>query len=287
MKNQDFLPLDPKKLISLWDMIEFIRWEFGAAHDRVLYCLNRFLSLASKSDQKGTVTSEEKSALLGAVKEAKRQCRQLNLDHSLEIIRQIEQDFFHTSAAPFYQQIGTQFRLLWNAMSSDMSERKFVFIPKENEDYFFNESLFPDSVYDAFPDDHDELNDAGHCMAVDLNDAAAFHLLRIVEIGLRGIARNLKIKIPKTPLDYAGWKDVVNRIDKKLEEKIPKARGPKQVAALKFQQDLLADFKAFEVARNEVMHGRSRYSKPQAIGLFDRVRDFMRRVAVAIIAAPR
>lgn len=287
MKTASILPFQPQKLISLWDMIEFLRWELEAAHNKVLFWQKRLLDFASKSDQKGTITSEEKTAILGILLDAKRQCEKLELTHSLETIRQINQDFYHSAAKPLYQQVGTQFRSLWNTMSSEISERKFVFIPKENEDYFFNESLYPDSVYDAFPDAHDELNDSGHCMAVDLNDAAAFHLLRIVEIGLRGIARNLKVKIPKTPLDYAGWKDVVNRIDKKLEEKIPKARGPKQVAALKFKQDLLADFKAFEVARNEVMHGRSRYSKPQAIGLFDRVRDFMRRVAIAIIAAPR
>jgi hypothetical protein len=256
-------------------------------HASVLLWQETLLHSAAKSDQKGKITTEERAGIIASLDEAKIQCHKLELANSLHIIGQIKNDLFNPNAAPFYLQIGTQFRALWNAMESDISDKKFVFISKENEDYFFNESLFPDAVYDAFPDDHDELNDAGHCMAVDLNDAAAFHLLRIVEIGLRGIARNLKIKIPKTPLDYAGWKDVVNRIDKRLEEKIPKARGPKQAAALKFQQDLLADFKAFEVARNEVMHGRSRYNKPQAIGLFDRVRDFMRRVAVAIITAPR
>jgi len=80
-------------------------------------------------------------------------------------------------------------------------------------------------------------------------------------------------------LDYAGWKSVVKEIDDKLTAKIPKARGAKQQSALKFKHDLLVDFKSFEVLRNEIMHGRSHHNEPEAIGLLDRVRNFMQRLA--------
>jgi len=51
-----------------------------------------------------------------------------------------------------------------------------------------------------------------------------------------------------------------------LEFKIPKVRGHKKSSALKFKQDLLADFSAFGVLRTEVMHGRSHHNEKQAIG---------------------
>lgn len=98
-------------------------------------------------------------------------------------------------------------------------------------------------------------------------------------MGLRELARSLRAKIKKTPLDYAGWKSVVDAIDNKLTAKIPKARGPKQTSALKFKHDLLADFKAFEVLRNEVMHCRWHCNPKEAEGLFIRVRAFMQRLA--------
>jgi hypothetical protein len=274
-----FLPLSPRKLISLWDMNEYLRCHFEDAHRGVLRWQNKLLDSAAKSDQKGTITSDERRGILATLEEAKAECRELELANSLHIIFQIKNDFHHPNAAPLYQQVGTQFRSLWNAMSSDISEQKFVFIPKKNEEYFFNENLWADAVYEVFHQAQDELNDVGHCLALDLYDAAVFHLMRVVEIGLRELAGNLNVKTKKTPLDYAGWDGVVKAINDKLESKIPKARGPKKSAALKFKQDLLADFKSFEVARNEIMHCRKRYDEKEAIGVFGRVHDFMERLA--------
>lgn len=86
-------------------------------------------------------------------------------------------------------------------------------------------------------------------------------------------------KLAKAPLDYAGWKAVVSEIDEKLSEKMSKSRGAKQSKELKFKHELLVDFRAFEFTRNEIMHGRSHYNEQEAIGLYNRVGEFMIRLA--------
>jgi len=187
---------------------------------------------------------------------------------------------------PYSRNYSEVFTILQDLRRSFICELMVVhlaFIPGDKLKFFEVEDLFGESVYENFKSARDDIKAAGNCIAADLHDAAVFHLLRVVEIGLRELGRNLGIKkIAKAPLDYAGWQKVVNEIDGKLSSKIPKARSSKQSAALKFKHDLLADFKAFEVSRNEIMHGRGHYNGPEAIGLFDRVREFMQRLANAI-----
>ncbi|MGO8836325.1 MAG: hypothetical protein ACLQAH_08480 [Limisphaerales bacterium] len=181
-----------------------------------------------------------------------------------------------------FQVIESELQGLQNAIDVELAHRKFAYIPTQKADFFEQDALLGESVSKAFPSAQADIKDAGNCLAADLHTAAAFHLMRIVEIGLREFAQKLKIKISKTPLDYAGWKSVVQAIDAKLSAKIPKARGPKQAQALQFKHDLLADFKSFEMKRNEIMHCRWRCNEGEAMGLFVRVRDFMQRLAARI-----
>lgn len=162
-------------------------------------------------------------------------------------------------------------------------DSRFVFpVAEYCHRYWPKRPLFGKRVDDAIPSAREDLKEAGKCIAFELHTAAVFHLMRVVEFGLRELARTMKVKIPETPLDYAGWKSVVGGIETKLQAKIPKARGPKQAKALQFKNDLMADFKAFELRRNEIMHCRWRCNPREAMGLFDRVDEFMRRVALRI-----
>lgn len=186
--------------------------------------------------------------------------------------------------------LNTEFEEIQNLIKFELDETPVVIIPKEKAKYFEkdgDDSLFGKSVYENFPAMREDIKNAGNCLAVDLHDGAIFYLMRIVEFGLRELGRNLGIKkIANAPLDYAGWQKVVNEIEEKLTKKIPTVRGPKQSEELKFKHDLLADFKAFEVKRNEALHGRGRYNGPEAIGFFDRANEFIQRLDKQISLSP-
>jgi hypothetical protein len=180
------------------------------------------------------------------------------------------------------REIIREIRGIHTVLDKELEQKKFVFIPPEKAKYFKKiraEALFGAYTSLRFMDAENDIRDAGNSLAANLYDAAAFYLMRVAETGLRELAKKLKISFSKTPIGYAGWAVLVKAIDDKLSAKMPKARSKKQSAALKFKHDLLADFKAFEVARNEIMHGRSKYNEQEAIDLFNRVRDFMIRLA--------
>jgi hypothetical protein len=109
----------------------------------------------------------------------------------------------------------------------------------------------------------------------------------VVNLGLISLARHLRVIIKKTPLEYAEWQTMIDKLEKKLKQKTVRPPGDKkqQAEARKFYNGLLAEFKFFKELRNDVMHGRSDYTGPQAINAFDRVRDFMQRLADGGICA--
>ncbi|MGD0016238.1 MAG: hypothetical protein ABSC38_01795 [Verrucomicrobiia bacterium] len=209
-------------------------------------------------------------------------CQVAEMSHSLQVIRDINLILDGKTATSVTDAILTQLHSLDASIVRELKQRKFAYIPTGKRAFFENSALLGAEVNEAFPAAVNDIREAGNSLAADLSSAAAFHLMRIVEIGLRELARKMKIKIQKTPLDYAGWKEVVKAIDTKLDARVPKARGPKQVKSLKFKTDILADFKSFEVTRNEIMHCRWRCNPKEAEGLFIRVRDFMQRLAPTI-----
>jgi hypothetical protein len=208
------------------------------------------------------------------------QCEKLNFTDSKRRAAQLKAAVDYS--ARNVSEIFADLRGLFSAFIYELSAINFAMVRADKVQYFENDALFGQTVGKSFLSAKNNIKSAGNALAADLPDAAVYYLLSVIETGLRVLARNLKVKIPKTPLDYAGWKAVVNGIEKKLEAKTPKARGPKQAAALRFKHDLLADFKAFEVLRNGISHGRSHHNEQEAIGLFNRVREFMQRLALQV-----
>jgi hypothetical protein len=114
------------------------------------------------------------------------------------------------------------------------SGRKFVLIQPGREKLVANSSLFGVDVTKAFPSARTDIQEVGNCLAVDLNTAAVFHLMRVVECGLRALARHLKVKIKKVPLEYAEWGRIIQEIDAKVTKLRQGPRGPKKSAAVEF-----------------------------------------------------
>ncbi len=73
----------------------------------------------------------------------------------------------------------------------DMMQHKFVQIDKKLSQYFENKNLFDSKVSKAFRNASADIVEAGNCLAVGLDTAAVFHLMRVVEWGLRAFATDL------------------------------------------------------------------------------------------------
>jgi hypothetical protein len=111
---------------------------------------------------------------------------------------------------------------LKDAIDKDIKSCRYIQVMPERFEYLSPASLFGDKVYNAFPDTHEDMGDAGNCLALELHSAAVFHLIRVAEHGLRALATRvgakLKDKGKKQPVEFAEWGKVITRINDRIAE---------------------------------------------------------------------
>jgi hypothetical protein len=123
---------------------------------------------------------------------------------------------------------------------------------------------------------------------MDFNTAAVFHLMRVAELGMRSLARHLKVKAKKNAIDSAGWTEIINHIGDATAarwQKLPKAKPArrKAVSFLKLCEISADELNVFkEVWRNNVMHAGQPNNEHEAHGVYIRVRDFMQRLSTQV-----
>jgi len=179
--------------------------------------------------------------------------------------------------------VAVSIKNLLSAVRSEVNHVQFALIPKNKVKFFEQHDLFGEAVSAAFPSAQPEIKDAGNCLAADLHTAAVFHLMRAVELGLRGLARHLHVRVGQR-LEDACWEHVIRAIDKKLDKLRLKPRGAKKSAELEFYGRLLNECEFFKGWRNQVSHTRGRFSEAGALDagaldVYGHVRDFMRRLS--------
>jgi hypothetical protein len=208
----------------------------------------------------------------------KNDCKKLQMD---AVVKRIDQFLINLISPLLCTVISSEIKALMVMLQTEWMELKFAFIPKDAEIFFEREQLFGDAVYQAFPSARLHIKDGGNCLAADLNTAAVFHFMIVVEFGLRALAKHLKIKI-KRDIQFADWDEVIRGIETKLST-IKHPRGKKRQAELEFYRPLLSECSEFkDVWRNNVMHARRRHNKFEALNVFNRVLAFMERLATRV-----
>lgn len=136
----------------------------------------------------------------------------------------------------------------------------------------------------GFPSAEEDTKQACLCISVEANTAAIFHLMRVAEIGLRALARDRRVVIPKdVPLDLATWEEIIRQLEQAENAIREYKRTLAREAQLAFYHGALMEFRAFKnLWRNRTMHTREVYDANQAMSAFYHVRDFMRILASKI-----
>jgi hypothetical protein len=96
------------------------------------------------------------------------------------------------------------------------------------------------------------------------------------------------VKVKRNTIDSAGWTEIINQIEEATAgrwKKLPKAKKVRKQATdfLKFCEVAADELNVFkEIWRNNVMHASGSYKPAEALYVFDRVKDFMQRLAERI-----
>ena len=155
----------------------------------------------------------------------------------------------------------------------DSLSQKYFFHPDQRDVLFYiNAEPFGDRVSRKFPKAIEDVAEAGKCLALQRPTAAVFHLMRVMELALRALAKKLKI----TTIDpnAESWNKITDHVNKAINT-LPAKTAAEQKRKAKFGA-ASAHLNTVRIAwRNEVMHPKQSYSRDEALSIFNSVRAFM------------
>jgi hypothetical protein len=124
-----------------------------------------------------------------------------------------------------------------------------------------------------------ELDEAMKCMALGRPTAAVFHLMRVMEVGIRAMASCLGIPDPVKPAER-NWAIILGKImDGGIKMKWPSASNRMNGEAALFEE-LHASLDAVKNPfRNATMHVETKYTDAEAQHIFALVKGFMMKLA--------
>ncbi len=165
-------------------------------------------------------------------------------------------------------------------MEDDLRNRKLILVPGLKTEYCDQKDAFGPDVSRAFPSAEDDIVDAGNCYAVGLNTACVFHLMRVVEKGIRALAINMGIPLPYTSEE---WGRILEKMEKRTEEIEKEPRSVEKIRKQQLYGECIIDTRSFKNAwRNHVMHGLQSYSERDAEKIMGHAKDFMQRLSVEV-----
>ena len=143
----------------------------------------------------------------------------------------------------------------------------YISRPREN---------FGESILEKFPSASYDVKEASTCFALDRWTASVFHLMRVLEIGLRILAGRFSVST-----DHANWEQIINQIEKAIAsmdkdpQKLPNWKDDRE-----FYSQCASHFRSVKDAwRNYTAHARGKYDEREAFDMFNNVRGFMEKLS--------
>jgi hypothetical protein len=148
----------------------------------------------------------------------------------------------------------------------------------KTEELYRAERLFGNEVAERFPSAAVDIEESGKCLALNRATACVFHLMRVMEVGLRALATSLSD--PRIdPKTNPTWHNILKKGDDELQKPIAQ-RAPEWVADEKFFSEAQATLRAVQFAwRNPTMHVAINYDVEKAGDVMQSVKGFMRHLA--------
>jgi hypothetical protein len=165
---------------------------------------------------------------------------------------------------------------LRSRIEDQLKARHFLFVDQNLVDYYKHPTLFGQQVNDNFPNAIDDIQDAGSCLALGQGTACVMHLMRVMESGLKALAKELKI--PYAP----SWESYLTQIEKNIAAK-RSTKSKAWIKTEKFYRDVSGDLLTIKQAwRNPTMHIDRRYEPEEAENILKAVKALMQRIATKL-----
>jgi hypothetical protein len=155
----------------------------------------------------------------------------------------------------------------------------FFHVPSDKADFITQTNLFGQAVADNFPSANLDIEEAGKCIAFGRNTACVFHLMRVMEIGVKTFALGLGI-LAKIKTAQPSWGEVLRLTNEEIQRQ-NKGNDPAWTPDKRsFFENIQADLMTVKNAwRNTTMHVENIYDEERAEDIFNAVKGFMRHLA--------
>ena len=139
--------------------------------------------------------------------------------------------------------------------------------------YIQSEPPFGRNVDTVFPIAMEDIRSAGKCLALGQSTACVFHLMRVMEAGLKGVGRELEV-------DYCpSWGAYLEKLTKELKKPY-KSLTTSERDKRTFYNSVLKDLNTVKMVwRNPTMHIVKSYNAGEAKLIYSAVKAFMQHLA--------
>jgi len=159
-----------------------------------------------------------------------------------------------------------------------MGESFYFSMGTEESRLFLGKNLFGENVTAKFPSAIVDVEEAGKCLALQRSTACVFHLMRVMETGLRILAVTLNepsLDAKRNP----SWDAILKKCRDELTKPLAQ-RAPEWANDDAFFSGAAATLMAVKDAwRNPTMHVEITYDEEKAADVWNCVGAFMRHIA--------
>jgi hypothetical protein len=213
-----------------------------------------------------------------------RQFKYSHIDYAIQQLKHWDKDSDRT-----WYDLNMRSQALRSAIRTELKDHLFYRYPKEKAQNLLNWKEEWRNPVRSFPQIEIEVFSATDCYALGHNTASVFHSMRVAEHGLRGLAGERRIQLPrKKSIEWATWQEIIRALDDEIRIIGSKPPGNAKDTALQFYSGARADLNGFkDEYRNMVMHVRAQYDELQTLRALTNVHAFMERLCAKIDHAHR
>jgi hypothetical protein len=236
------------------------------------------LAEGTATDPTGVLPDDRRAGISEGIGRLEKDCVAMGLNGSATSIRKIVELLAAPSTVASINRLGELARELQGRLHDEMSAAIYLSLTPSEAGLYSDSYPFGGNVIAAFPSSQYDTEEAAKCLALDRGTACVFHLMRVMESGLKALGNRLAVDTTHKP----GWETIL----KKAHGQMTLPNDKKDPDWIKNEDSLSAAITMLTAVktawRNPTMHVEKTYTVEQAEGIWEAVRGFMRQLATSI-----
>jgi hypothetical protein len=286
---------NPYRLVTLWDMLRV----FADVFVKLIEALKQ-AELETSGIIQSTLSEERYTGRLLAIGHTlngiREHCEYLRLRSAEKQCSSIV-EWLSTSPTDLKSEFWRMLQELRRRVQEDLEDVVMYSVePSRVDSFYFREAIGPlkgkllrlspeaqwgNDTCSNFKSAITDIKDASKCLTFDQGTACVFHLMRVMEVGLRALGKSLND--PRLdPKTNPSWENILKRCDDELKQPYNK-RSPEWQTDPEFFNEATANLRAVKDAwRNPTMHVEKDYDYDEAFHVWTTARSFMRHLATKL-----